>query len=223
MAAGFQFADMELDLQRCELRRAGMPIRLEKMPMALLISLLEAEGQLVTRREIIDRLWGPDVFVDTEHGINTAVRKLRVALGDDHENPRFVLTVVGRGYRFIEPIEVIAEAGVSDGGFIRKMVPSRTANGAGPWPTNSRQFVPGDWLNSEIHPQQRREPGSTAFWIRKPLVIPVMLALGTLIVAAGLEFRHTAKVHWAREQAVLEIAGLAAKGEYHGHSRWRRK
>ena len=130
MAAGFQFADMELDLQRCELRRAGKPIRLEKMPMALLVSLLEAEGQLVTRQEIIDRLWGPNVFVDTEHGINTAVRKLRAALGDDHETPRFVLTVVGRGYRFIKPIEVIAEAGVLDGRLPRQMLVSSAGNTA---------------------------------------------------------------------------------------------
>lgn len=59
------------------------------------------DGNLVTRQEIIERLWGHDVFVDTEHGINTAVRKIRHALKDDPEKPRFVQTVTGKGYRFI--------------------------------------------------------------------------------------------------------------------------
>jgi len=113
-APRFQFADFEFDLSRYELRRAGHAVRLEKIPMELLILLLRRKGELVTREEIIDKLWGKDVFVDVEQGINTAVRKIRQALHDDPEDPRYVQTVVGRGYRFIPDIhEVAADAAAS--------------------------------------------------------------------------------------------------------------
>jgi TolB-like protein/DNA-binding winged helix-turn-helix (wHTH) protein len=96
-----KFGDFELDCNRYELLRSGQNIRLEKIPMELLILLVTSNGNLVTRQEIIDRLWGKDVFVDTEHGINTAIRKIRQALRDDPQRPRYVQTVTGKGYRFI--------------------------------------------------------------------------------------------------------------------------
>ena len=77
-----KFDEFELDLGRYELRRRGRPLKLEKVPMELLILLAEREGQLVIREEIVQRLWGADVFVDTRQGINTAVRKIRLALKD---------------------------------------------------------------------------------------------------------------------------------------------
>src|SRR5437660_11214338 len=73
-----------------------------------LIMLVERRDQLVGREEIIARLWGKDVFLDTEQGINTAIRKIRLALGDDPEQPRFLETVVGKGYRFVGLIKVIS-------------------------------------------------------------------------------------------------------------------
>ena len=100
----YQFDEFELDAGRFELRRKGRPLRLERIPLELLILLVEREGKLVARQEIIERLWGTDVFVDTEHGINTAVRKIRSALRDDAERPRFVQTVPGKGYRFIATV-----------------------------------------------------------------------------------------------------------------------
>ncbi|PYQ13656.1 MAG: hypothetical protein DMF80_14235 [Acidobacteria bacterium] len=102
--------NVELDLARYELRRAGRVERLEKLPMELLILLAERRGQLVTRAEIVERLWGRDVFVDADAAINTAVRKVRRALGDDPELPQFLETVVGKGYRFVGPIAVIPGA-----------------------------------------------------------------------------------------------------------------
>lgn len=96
-----QFEEFSLDCERYELLRAGRPIKLEKLPMELLILLVEKNGHLVTRKDIIDRLWGDGVFLDTEHGINTAVRKIRHALRDDTERPRFIQTVTGKGYRFV--------------------------------------------------------------------------------------------------------------------------
>lgn len=96
-----KFGDFELDRSRFELRRNGRLLKLERIPMELLILLLETDGQIVTRQEIVERLWGKDVFVDTEHGINTAVRKIRAALREDIERPRFIQTVSGKGYRFM--------------------------------------------------------------------------------------------------------------------------
>jgi Tol biopolymer transport system component/DNA-binding winged helix-turn-helix (wHTH) protein len=104
-----QFEEFSLDCDRFELLRSGRPIKLEKNPMELLILLASNDGHLVTRQEIIERLWGKDVFVDAEHGINTAILKIRRALRDHPEQPRFVLTVARKGYRFVRP------AGASSG------------------------------------------------------------------------------------------------------------
>ncbi len=97
----YKFGDFELVSSRFELRRHDRPLKLERIPMELLILLLEKNGQVVSRQEIIERLWGKDVFLDTEHGINTAIRKIRQALRDDPERPRFILTISGKGYRFL--------------------------------------------------------------------------------------------------------------------------
>jgi DNA-binding winged helix-turn-helix (wHTH) protein len=99
-----QFGEFELDIERFELFRTGRGVKVERMPMELLILLVSKNGQLVTRAEIAERLWPDGIFVDTEHGINTFIRKIRVVLRDDSDQPRFVQTVTGKGYRFIAPI-----------------------------------------------------------------------------------------------------------------------
>jgi DNA-binding winged helix-turn-helix (wHTH) protein/tetratricopeptide (TPR) repeat protein len=98
---------VELDLGRYELRRFGRRVRLEKKPMELLIFLVGRREQLVTREEIVQRLWRSDMFIDSERNLNNIVRKIRTALGDDAERPRFVETVIGKGYRFVGPMRVI--------------------------------------------------------------------------------------------------------------------
>ena len=97
----YKFGEFELDSASFELRRQGRSQKLERIPMELLILLAEKQGTVVTRQEIIERLWGKDVFVDTEHGINTAVRKIRSAMREDADHPRFLETVTGKGYRFV--------------------------------------------------------------------------------------------------------------------------
>ena len=87
--------------ERFELRRKGIPLRLERQPMELLILLASSGGRLVTRAEIASQLWDSEVFVDTEHGINTAIRKIRHVLHEDPEDPHFLQTVTGKGYRFV--------------------------------------------------------------------------------------------------------------------------
>lgn len=106
----FHFGEFDLDVAAYELRRGGRPIRLERQPMDLLILLVERRGMLVSRSEIIDRLWGKDVFVDVETGVHTAVRKIRQALHDSVEEPVFVETISGKGYRFIAAVEVVPRA-----------------------------------------------------------------------------------------------------------------
>jgi DNA-binding winged helix-turn-helix (wHTH) protein/tetratricopeptide (TPR) repeat protein len=99
--------DIELDLGRYELRCLGRRVKLEKKPMELLIFLVTRREQLVSRKEIVAKLWRSDLFIDTERNINNLVRKLRTALHDDSAKPRFLETVVGKGYRFIGPVRVI--------------------------------------------------------------------------------------------------------------------
>jgi TolB-like protein/DNA-binding winged helix-turn-helix (wHTH) protein/tetratricopeptide (TPR) repeat protein len=104
-----RFRDYELDADEFELRRAGHRLRLERKPMELLILLAEKQGQLIKREEIIERIWGKDVFFDAENGINNAIRKIRSALNDNAEHPLFVETSLGKGYRFIAPVERVLE------------------------------------------------------------------------------------------------------------------
>ena len=98
-----RFDDFVLDFGRFQLSHGGQLVRLEGLPLQLLMFLIDQKGQLVTREQISSELWGKDVFVDVEQGINTAIRKVRMALEDDSEQPQYVQTVVGRGYRFIAP------------------------------------------------------------------------------------------------------------------------
>ena len=98
---GYKFGDFEVDPSRFELHRNGQRVKIERIPLALLILLVEKKGDVVGREEIIERLWGKDVFLDTEHGINTAIRKIRAALRDNVDSPRFIQTISGKGYRFV--------------------------------------------------------------------------------------------------------------------------
>src|SRR5262249_52588571 len=96
--------DFELNLKAYELRRAGQALKLEPTPFGILTLLIERRGDLVTRQDIVDRIWGKGVFLDTDNSINGAIRKIRQVLNDDPESPRFIQTVTGKGYRFIAPI-----------------------------------------------------------------------------------------------------------------------
>jgi predicted ATPase/DNA-binding winged helix-turn-helix (wHTH) protein len=114
--------NFELDRRCYELRRAGRVLRLERIPMELLLLLIESRGQLVPRDQIIERIWGKDVFLDTDNSINAAVRKIRQVLKDDPEHPRFLQTITGRGYRFIAAV-VEAPRAISGRGEARELAP----------------------------------------------------------------------------------------------------
>jgi DNA-binding winged helix-turn-helix (wHTH) protein len=99
-----RFGVFELDLRAGELRRQGLKIKLQEQPFQVLAQLLERPGHVVSREELRNRLWPADTFVDFDHSLNAAIRRLRDAVGDSAENPRFVETVARRGYRFLAPV-----------------------------------------------------------------------------------------------------------------------
>src|SRR6266478_697939 len=99
-----RFGLFELDLQAGELRKSGVKIKLQEQPLQVLIALLQKPGEVVTREELRRKLWNAETFVDFEHSLATAINKIREALGDSAENPRFVETLPRRGYRFIAPV-----------------------------------------------------------------------------------------------------------------------
>jgi TolB-like protein/DNA-binding winged helix-turn-helix (wHTH) protein/Flp pilus assembly protein TadD len=96
--------DFELDPGAYRLRRSGRVLKLERIPMEVLLLLVERRGEMVPREQIVERIWGKDVFLDTDNSINGAIRKIRQVLKDDPEQPRFIQTVTGKGYRFIAPV-----------------------------------------------------------------------------------------------------------------------
>jgi TolB-like protein/Tfp pilus assembly protein PilF len=104
MKARVQFGDYELDFGSEELKCLSNPVRLERIPMKLLMLLIERRDHLVTREEIASRLWGDDVYLDVENGINTAILKLRRVFKDNPQNPEFIRTVSGRGYQFVASV-----------------------------------------------------------------------------------------------------------------------
>ncbi len=104
-----RFGVFEVDLRAGELRKKGIKIRLQGQPYLLLVTLLKQPGEIVTREELRSTLWSQDTFVDFDHGLGTAVNKLREVLGDSAANPRFVETVPKRGYRFIAPVTIVSE------------------------------------------------------------------------------------------------------------------
>ena len=100
-----RFGIFEIDLHARELRKGGIRVRLQDQPFEILAMMLDRPGEVVTREELSQRLWPAGTFVDFEHSLNAAVKRLRAALGDEADNPRFVETLHRRGYRFIAPVE----------------------------------------------------------------------------------------------------------------------
>jgi DNA-binding winged helix-turn-helix (wHTH) protein len=106
-AKGYRFGVFEVDSTRLELRRRGIRVKLHSQPFQVLFMLLDRPGEILTREEICRELWPDGTFVDYEHGLNSAMNRLREALGDKASNPKFVETMARRGYRFLAPVERI--------------------------------------------------------------------------------------------------------------------
>src|SRR5438132_8779136 len=105
----YKFDDFEADLRAAELRRGGNRLKLQLQPFQVLVALLERPKEVVTREELRQRLWPEDTFVDFDHGLNTAMVKLRDVLGDSASKPKYVETIAKRGYRFLGNAEAVLE------------------------------------------------------------------------------------------------------------------
>ena len=102
-----RFGVFEADLEKRELRKQGIRIRIYDQPFEILVTLLGRAGEVVSREELRRKLWPSETFVDFDHSINAAVNRLREALGDSADNPRFIETLARRGYRFVAPVEAV--------------------------------------------------------------------------------------------------------------------
>src|SRR5687768_6619064 len=124
-----RFAEFELDLDAGELRRRGVPVPIPDQPLRVLEVLVEHAGVIVSREQLRDRLWAADTFVDFEHGLNAAVKRLRDVLGDSADRPRFVETVPKRGYRFVAPVDGLRRPDAEPAGLAADPVPRPAESG----------------------------------------------------------------------------------------------
>src|SRR5712664_2509455 len=106
-----RFGLFEIDVPAGELRESGVKLKLQEQPFQILCMLVEHPGEVVTREELRNRLWPADTFVDFDHGLNAAIKRLRDALGESAEKPIFIETLPRRGYRFIVPVEKLDDSG----------------------------------------------------------------------------------------------------------------
>jgi eukaryotic-like serine/threonine-protein kinase len=138
-----RFGDFELDLKAGELRKGGRKIRLQEQPFQILRMLVERSGELVTAEEVQKKLWPNDTVVEFDHGIHTAIKKLRQALGDSARSPRYIETVARRGYRLIAPVEFLAST-PDDGPPSSEVSGSHDGVGVGLKPE------PGSWAGKKV-------------------------------------------------------------------------
>jgi len=156
----YRFGEFRLDCGSYELLRAGHAVKLERKPMELLVLFVSRQGEMVTRAEIVERLWSSEIYVDTEHGINTAIRKLRLTLRDDPAEPRFIKTVTGVGYCFIAPVIAESAPGIGE-----VEAPALTDDSA----------VSGAPVTAELAARRSRSHG--AFWVIAAVALVVVATL----------------------------------------------
>jgi TolB-like protein/DNA-binding winged helix-turn-helix (wHTH) protein len=197
--APFHFEEFDLDLERYELRRSGEAVKLERIPMELLILLLQSNGKLVRREAINRRLWGENAYQDTDHSVNTAVNKLRYILRDDPRDPRFIQTVVGQGYRFIA--DVAADPFLEDAALpllgVQKSETSLLTVATGP------EFILPEPVVTPVAPVPlpvKPGPAETMdagpenpFPTRRPFVFVVLTILVALLAAAAFLYLHRSR------------------------------
>jgi len=152
-----RFGVFELDLRTGELRRKGVKVALQEQPFEVLAMLVSQPGELVTREALRRALWPESVFVDFDHGLNKAVGKIRDALGDLAESPRYVETLERRGYRFIAPVEPVAPRPVPAPPGIETPIVARVS-----WNGQSQPLPPGEHVIG-------RDPAA-AIWVESSLV-----------------------------------------------------
>ncbi len=145
-----RFGVFELDLSVGELRKSGVRLRLQEQPFQMLVLLLERAGEVVTREELRQKLWPSDTFVDFDHSLNTAINKVREALGDSASRPRYIETLARRGYRFIAPVQ--NDISVDGTSAVPGLPPFENREGWGSLVPNAAS-TPGDSSAVPLHPE----------------------------------------------------------------------
>jgi DNA-binding winged helix-turn-helix (wHTH) protein len=123
----YKFGEFEADLRAAELRKRGHRLKIQMQPFQILVALMERPGDVITREELRQRLWPEDTFVDFDHGLNTAVAKLRETLGDSAASPKYVETIAKRGYRFLAEVEKVEEVTLPGSSPIVATIPSASS------------------------------------------------------------------------------------------------
>ena len=198
----------EIDLKAFELRKHGLRLKLAEQPFQILAILLEQPGEVITRDELRERLWPGDTFVDFDHGLNNAVMRLREALGDSHDNPRFIETLPRRGYRFIAPVEEIHAA-------------SKSNPGGDPQANSSAALHASDGsaqLSADHHQLVSRPEASN--WLTLPRIALMSAAVLVFAVLSGLAVHfvrgwESGKINPAHNMslAVLPLENLSGDAE----------
>ena len=174
-ARAFRFGVYEVDAMTGELRRSGIKIKLQEQPFQILAALLDRPGEIVSRDDLRRRLWPDDTFVEFDHSLNTAIGRLREALGDSADNPRFIETLPRRGYRFVAPVERPNGAGPAPTVEQRPAVKLRTEASARPrsvWRFGMAALVFVAAVGAGISMLRRHSPGPLPMGPRK-----IMLAV----------------------------------------------
>ena len=183
-----RFGVFEVDLRAGELRKQGLRVRLQEQPFQVLTMLLEHGREVVTREELQKRVWPADTFVDFDQGLNKAINKIREALGDSAESPRFVETVARRGYRFLAEVTVIAAAPQS-----------------GSWPAIETASETRD-RNSTIHSNKQPAARRRVPYLAWGISISVLVLVSVMLTAWTLHSRRRPTI---RSLAVLPLESLS--------------
>jgi TolB-like protein/DNA-binding winged helix-turn-helix (wHTH) protein/Flp pilus assembly protein TadD len=186
-----RFGVFEMDLRTGELRKHGMQVRLQKQPFQVLAMLLEHAGEVVTREELQKNLWPADTFVDFDHGLNKAINKIRDALGDSAESPRFLETVSRRGYRFLAEVKDV------DAGSLPAPTPGIEVSSA-PQYSDAARVAPRPVTREQVVPS----PTWTRFGA-------ILFALLVILAASALYFRNRPSSSSIRSLAVLPLESLS--------------
>ncbi|HXJ12400.1 MAG TPA: winged helix-turn-helix domain-containing protein, partial [Candidatus Limnocylindrales bacterium] len=196
-----RFGAYEADLLSGELRKSGIRLKIQDRPFQILAILLEQPGIVVTREQLQKRLWPEDTFVDFEHGLNTAINKLRDALSDEADNPRFIETLPKRGYRFIAPVSATSAP--------RSHVHTvASANAPTPFPAPT---IPPLGAAGTSSPAPSSAHGR--FRLTTYLAASAMLLLCAALIGAGYFFSHSRGSADRSEIRIAPLNGLPKEGD----------
>jgi TolB-like protein/DNA-binding winged helix-turn-helix (wHTH) protein/Tfp pilus assembly protein PilF len=190
-----RFGLFEADLEQGVLTKRGLRIRVQDQPFQVLVLLLQRPGEVITREQLRQKLWAADTYVEFDDGLNTAIKKLRTALSDDSDNPRFIETVPRRGYRFLAPVILSAHPVPLDAADLKKL-PETSPEGDIAAPQPSRRPI-----ESTSSPRT----GSTLAFIRRRGIL-LLAALATLLLVTGIVIRMRLKAPFAPHESTPALA-----------------